>query len=211
MFTGLIEEIGKVKQIKKSSAGWKLLVSASKILSDLKEGDSVAVDGACLTVTEVGKDSFQVDLSLETLESTYFKELKLGKMVNLERALKLGERLGGHLLLGHIDALGKVRKLQFKNDFAWLTVEFPPPIRKYIVPKGSIGVNGVSLTVAKIDSSCFEVALIPLTLNRTNLSFLKIGDLVNLETDVLGKYVENLLNFNSEEKKSQLEKLFFEL
>lgn len=198
MFTGLIEELGKVKKIKKLGLNWQLAVEAAAVLDDLKAGDSIAVDGACLTVTEVNSSFFWVDASLETLESTYFKELKLGHLVNLERALKVGARLGGHFVLGHVDAVGKVKSLKKEKDFASLVVEFPLAIRKYLINKGSVAVNGVSLTIASIEGNKFKISLIPATLNNTNLSFLKKGDKVNIETDVLGKYVENFANLMGE-------------
>ncbi len=198
MFTGLIEGLGKVKKIKKLGLGWQLAIEAAAVLDDLKAGDSIAVDGACLTVTEVNSNSFWVDISSETLESTYFKELKIGSLVNLERALKVGARLGGHFVLGHVDAVGKVASLKKEKNFASLVIEFPLAIRKYLINKGSVAVNGVSLTIASIVGSKFKISLIPVTLNNTNLSFLKKGDKVNIETDVLGKYVENFANLMGE-------------
>lgn len=198
MFTGLIEELGKVKKIKKIGSGWQLTIEASLVLDDLKVGDSISVDGACLTVREVSPNSFWVDLSPETLEYTYFKSLKIGRLVNLERALKVGARLGGHFVLGHIDAVGEVKNYKKEKDFAWMDIKFPLAIRRYLVRKGSVAVNGVSLTIASVESNYFQIALIPLTLNQTNLSFLKIGDKVNIETDVLGKYLENFVNQRNE-------------
>ncbi len=194
MFTGLIEEVGKVQQIIKGSQGWKLTIKASAVLDELKEGDSIAVDGACLTVTRIEAGSFQVDLSLESLQATYFQNLKVGWPVNLERALKLGDRLGGHFLLGHVDGVGVVKNLRRMNDFAELTVDVPAALRSFLVNKGSVSVNGVSLTVAKQENKSFSAALIPVTLKRTNLSKLKPGDKVNIETDILGKYVKSFLN-----------------
>lgn len=193
MFTGLIEELGKVKEVKRGSDSWKLKIAASIVLDDLREGDSIAVDGACLTVCRLEKAGFEVDLSLESLEVTCFKELKEGKLVNLERPLKIGNRLGGHLLLGHIDAVGVVEDLKKKGKTALLTVKAPGEIMKYLVCKGSVGVNGVSLTISKLFDSSFAVALIPVTLKKTNLGFLKKGEKLNLEADILGKYVERML------------------
>ena len=206
MFTGLIEELGRVKEIKKKSEGWKLMIEASSVLDDLKEGDSIAVDGSCLTVTRLFLNGFEVDLSLETLKVTNFSYLKPGKMVNLERALKVGERLGGHILLGHIDAVGRVESFQKKKDFALLTVEYPEVIESYLAYKGSVGVNGVSLTISSLLDHSFSVTLIPLTLEKTNLSYLKRGELVNIETDILARYVGRLLEKSQEGKERKLKK-----
>ena len=210
MFTGLIEELGKVKKIKKLGSGWQLAIEARLILEGLKVGDSIAVDGACLTVAEANSNFFWVDVSLETLESTYFKDLKAGHLVNLERALMVGDRLGGHFVLGHVDAVGKVKSFRREKDFAWLAIEFPPSIQKYLIKKGSVAVNGVSLTIASLANNIFQIALVPLTLRRTNLSFLKKGDRVNIETDVLGKYVENFVMRSSDNQNSETKKRNFE-
>ncbi len=206
MFTGLIEELGRVKEIKKKSEGWKLMIEASSVLDDLKEGDSIAVDGTCLTITRLFPNGFEVDLSLESLKVTNFSYLKPGKMVNLERALKVGERLGGHILLGHIDAVGRVENFQKKKDFALLTIEYPGAIESYLAYKGSVGVNGVSLTISSLLNHSFSVTLIPLTLEKTNLSYLKRGDLVNIETDILARYVGRLLEKSQKRKEQKLKK-----
>lgn len=180
MFTGIVEETGFIK----SFDGHKLIVECSKVLENTQIGDSIAIDGCCQTVVAMNANSFSADVSSETLKIT--KGFKTGECVNLERALLPQTRMGGHIVQGHIDGTGK-----YLGD---MTFEVPKELDKYIVYKGSITVNGVSLTVSKNKNNTFSVAIIPHTLENTNLKYLKIGDLVNIETDILGRYVEKFLS-----------------
>ena len=194
MFTGIVEEIGFVKSFIKNSNGAKLVVCCHKILDGIKIGDSVAVNGVCTTVCEFNSDSFSVDLSDETLKVSVLANLKLNESLNLERALTLASRMGGHIVSGHIDCRGELINVKKLSDFYNLTFEIDKNYMKYVVYKGSITINGISLTVAKAGDNSFEVALIPHTYENTNLKKLKIGDFVNVETDMLGRYVEKLLS-----------------
>lgn len=180
MFTGIVEETGFIK----SFDGHKLIVECSKVLENTQIGDSIAIDGCCQTVVATSLNTFSADVSSETLKIT--KGFKTGECVNLERALLPQTRMGGHIVQGHIDGTGK-----YLGD---MTFEVPKELDKYIVYKGSITVNGVSLTVSKNQNNTFSVAIIPHTLENTNLKYLKIGDLVNIETDILGRYVEKFLS-----------------
>ena len=180
MFTGIVEETGFIK----SFDGHKLIVECSKVLENTQIGDSIAINGCCQTVVAMNANSFSADVSAETLKIT--KGFKTGECVNLERALLPQTRMGGHIVQGHIDGTGKY--------LGNMTFEVPKELDKYIVYKGSITVNGVSLTVSKNQNNTFSVAIIPHTLENTNLKYLKIGDLVNIETDILGRYVEKFLS-----------------
>lgn len=180
MFTGIIEEIGLIK----SFDGKKLVVECSKVLENTKIGDSIAIEGCCQTVVSMTENTFSANVSSETLNVT--KGFKSGEHVNLERALTPSSRMGGHIIQGHVDGIGK-----YLGD---MTFEIPKELDKYVVYKGSITVNGVSLTIAKNQNNTFSVAIIPHTLENTNLKNLKYGDLVNIETDILGRYVEKFLS-----------------
>ncbi len=194
MFTGLVEELGRIKKIMSTARSVRLTVGARQVLSDVKIGDSIAVNGACLTVVEYGAGYFTADVMPETVKQTGLKDLKLGSAVNLERTLRVGDRLGGHIVSGHIDGIGTVSALS-KDDIAViLTIESTPDVLKYIVKKGSIAVDGISLTVVDCTSKQFRVSLIPHTYAVTALAEKHVGSLVNLETDILGRYVEKLLH-----------------
>ncbi len=180
MFTGIVEEIGILKSINGST----ITVQCKKVLENTQLGDSIAINGCCQTVTSMTSDTFSANVSNETFRITNFKNMKTGDKVNLERALTPSTRMGGHIVQGHIDLVGKyLGEMRFEVDDS-----------KYIVYKGSITVNGVSLTVAKLDGNIFSVAIIPHTLENTNLKELRVGDLVNIETDILGRYVEKFLS-----------------
>jgi riboflavin synthase len=194
MFTGLIEEVGRIQQLKNGRGGTRLTVESAKLARELKRGDSVAVSGVCLTAVEVGEDSFVADLAQETIDRTSLSRLHQGALVNLELPVKGGARLGGHIVQGHVDGTGKVielEKLKGKDDY-WLRVLIPGDLVKYVVEKGSITVEGISLTVAKVERDEIAVAIIPHTYSATNLHSLRTGDSVNIEVDVLAKYAENL-------------------
>ncbi len=200
MFTGIIEEIGKIKTFNKNSNGAEIEIECSKVLNDTKIGDSISVNGTCQTVVEISNNSFKARISDETLKVTNFNSAKIGQAVNLERALTLSSRLGGHIVSGHIDRVGKFISKEKLTDFYNLCFEIPSEVDKYIVYKGSITINGISLTVASIKNNIVEVAIIPHTFENTNLCNLKEGDLVNIETDLLGKYVEKILSVNNNKK-----------
>lgn len=189
MFTGIIEEIGKVKSIVRQANSIELTVSAKKIMSDMHIGDSISTNGICLTVTTFNENSFTVDVMPETMMTTNFKNLKINDEVNLERALPVNGRLGGHIVSGHIDGVGTLIK-KYKDDKAIrMSFSASPSILELIVKKGSIAIDGISLTVTDVDSTSFSVSIIEHTQSETTLTSKKIGDTVNLENDVIGKYV----------------------
>ena len=194
MFTGIVEEIGIIKSYKSFQNGAEIEIECKTVLEDTKIGDSIAINGVCETVTEICQNSFKAKISDETLSVTAFNTLKSGIEVNLERALTLNSRIGGHIISGHVDCKGKCLNIEKLSDFYNLTFEIPKKNAKYVVYKGSIAVNGVSLTVANVDGIIFKIAIIPHTYQNTNLKNLKVGDFVNIETDILGKYVEKLLS-----------------
>lgn len=204
MFTGLIEEIGEIKSIEKGTKSARITIKAEKILEGTKLGDSIATNGVCLTVTEFNKSSFSVDVMAETIRSSNLGKLKPGSLVNLERALRVNDRLGGHIVSGHIDGVGTIIDFNKEENATWVSIGTTADILKYIVHKGSISIDGVSLTVAYVDENIFKVSIIPHTKDETTLLIKKIGDEVNLECDMLSKYVEKLLKYGepSKEKKS---------
>lgn len=193
MFTGLIEEIGKVQSIIKSTKSAKIIIKSSKVLEDVKLGDSICTNGVCLTVTSFDSEKFTVDVMAETMRRSNLKDLSLGVEVNLERALRVGDRLGGHIVSGHIDGVGQIKKYEQEDNAVWITIETSKELLKYIVEKGSIAIDGVSLTVAYVDENVFKVSIIPHTKDMTTLLRKKTGDVVNLECDVIGKYIEKFL------------------
>jgi riboflavin synthase len=195
MFTGIVEETGTVERAERRGELLSVDIAARSVLRDLAEGGSVAVDGCCLTAVSVTGTRFTCELGPETLARTAFlRRLRPGVLVNLERPVRLGDRMDGHLVQGHVDGIGRVRSLAREGDTAVLTVAPPPELQRYLVSKGSVTVDGVSLTVASLEPHGFTVALIPYTLGRTNLGDRREGDDVNLETDVVAKYVERLLS-----------------
>lgn len=193
MFTGIIEETGLIKSVAARTDAARIEVAARTVLADAKLGDSVAVNGVCLTVTSLTADSFSADVSAETLRRTSLRQARAGTRVNLERPLTPSSRLGGHIVQGHVDAIGEFVGARSEGDGWRVRVAFPPQLAHYIVEKGSITVDGISLTVAKLGPDWFEIAVIPHTWKVTNLSTLKRGDAVNLEVDIIAKYVERLL------------------
>jgi len=193
MFTGIIEEVGYINNRKNYSGGKVLEIAASKVLNDIQTGDSIAINGACLSVTELKQDRFEVQVSQETLHKTTLGNLHKNDPVNLERALRANDRLDGHIVQGHVDDTGKIIGKYKQGDNFILKIEIPTSLIPYIVTKGSIAIDGISLTVAEINDELIKIALIPITIEETNLENLKKGDEVNLETDVLARYVESLL------------------
>lgn len=194
MFTGIVEEVGAVERIEKGRHSAVLAISARRILEDLKIGDSVAVNGVCLTVTFLGAQGFTADVMHETLNRSSLAQLKSGSHVNLERAMPAAGRFGGHIVAGHVDGMGRIVQIERDDTAIWYTIQADPAILRYIVEKGSIAIDGVSLTVAKVAADSFAISAIPHTVQNTILSERRKGDLVNLENDMIGKYVEKLLN-----------------
>ncbi|MDO4271012.1 MAG: riboflavin synthase [Eubacteriales bacterium] len=193
MFTGLIEEVGAVERIERGPRGARLTVRAKAVLNGTKIGDSIAVNGVCLTVTDLTPSGFSADVMAETLRRSGLGGLTRGAAVNLERAMPADGRFGGHLVSGHIDGTGAVRSLRHEGNAVWVTVAAAPALTRYIVEKGSVAIDGISLTVAAVDGNGFSVSVIPHTGARTALLDRLPGDTVNLECDIIGKYVEKLL------------------
>ena len=193
MFTGIIEEIGKVEAVAKGSNSAVITIAAVKVLEDTKIGDSIAVNGVCLTVTSISGRKFSADVMAETLRRSSLGSLKHGSMVNLERAMAANGRFGGHIVAGHVDGTGKITEIRRDDNAVWYTIQASPQIMKYIVTKGSVTVDGISLTVAKVSETDFSISAIPHTVKITVLGERKEGDIVNLETDIIGKYVEKLI------------------
>ncbi len=193
MFTGLIEEIGTVKNIRKGNTSSQITIGAQKVMEDIKQGDSICTNGACLTVISYSIREFTVDVMAETMRRTNLNNLKSGSKVNLERALKLNDRLGGHLVSGHIDGTGIITELKKEDNSLWITIKADESVLKYIVFKGSVSIDGISLTVAEANNKQFKVSIIPHTTQETTLLSKKIGESINIECDLIGKYVEKFI------------------
>ena len=193
MFTGIIEEIGKVTQIQKGTHSAILQIQAKIVLEQLKIGDSVAVNGVCLTVTSISSHSFTADVMHETLNRSALSALTCGSSVNLERAMPANGRFDGHIVAGHVDGVGKIMQIRRDDNAVWFTIQANSSIMHYIVEKGSIAIDGISLTIASLSADSFCVSIIPHTAKVTTLGMRKIGDTVNLENDIIGKYVEKFL------------------
>ncbi len=195
MFTGIIEEKGSIKNITHGAKSAVLYIKADKIMSDVKIGDSVAVNGVCLTATKIMADGFTADVMAETLRRSSLGTLKAGDKVNLERAMSADGRFGGHIVSGHIDGTGTIKEYKREDNAIWVTIACGRNLLKYIAEKGSIAIDGISLTVAVVSDSYFKVSIIPHTAAETTLIDKKPGDSVNLENDIVGKYVEKLMSF----------------
>ncbi len=211
MFTGLVAELGTVTALKPLKQSYNISVKADKVLANLKIGDSIAVNGACLTVVKINGNEFTADVMPETVKLTNLRNLKNGDKVNLERTLRLCDGLDGHIVSGHVEGIGIIVSKKAEGIAEIVTIKTPPELLKYIIKKGSIAIDGISLTVTEVTDSSFSVSLIPHTAKETTLSFKKPGDEVNLETDIIGKYVEHLLNFKTSakaENKNNLTKTF---
>lgn len=196
MFTGITEHVGKIESLKTGADGGRLRISlagAPEIAKGMKLGDSISVNGCCLTIATFGKGRFSADLSGETLRRTAFREKKGGQPVNLERPLAAHSRLGGHFVQGHVDGVGQVVQLKPEGENVWLSIRVPEVLRRYVAEKGSIAIDGISLTVARWQDGVADIAIIPFTHEHTNVHAMVTGDLVNIETDILAKYVEGLL------------------
>ena len=195
MFTGIIEELGKVKTIERRGENARIVIEAKVVIEGTNHGDSIAVNGVCLTALDLQPDSFAADVSMETLARSTLGSLQTGTPVNLERSVTPATRLGGHIVQGHVDGRGELLTVKDHGESWTVRFGFPREIARYLVFKGSVAVEGISLTIAALADDYFEVAIIPKTWEVTNLSSLKVGDGVNLEVDVIGKYVERLLEF----------------
>ena len=193
MFTGIIEDIGIIANINKMSGRWEISLKTALQPATIKEGDSISVDGVCLTATKLSGNIFSVDVSLETLRLTTLKDKKTGQKVNLERAMSADGRFGGHLVTGHIDGIGTIANKRKEGDSVRLVIEVPPSLSRYIVGKGSIAIDGISLTVNEQRDNIFTVNIIPYTVSRTTIGEKNLRDTINIETDIIGKYVESFL------------------
>ncbi len=208
MFTGIVEEIGTMQSVQKGSNSAKLTIKASKVLTDTKLGDSINTNGVCLTVTRMDQHTFTVDVMHETLRSSNLGSLHNGSKVNLERAMQARDRFGGHIVSGHIDGIGTIKNIT-QDDIAYrVRIQTTPKIMRYIIAKGSIAIDGISLTVASLDDTSFSVSIIPHTKDETTLLSKKSGDTVNLENDIIGKYTEKLMQPYKDEKTSQIDEAF---
>lgn len=204
MFTGIIEELGKIVSLENHGSGAKIKVSAKIVTEDSNEGDSIAVNGVCLTAIDITQNSFSANVSPETLERSTLGSLSINASVNLERAVMPSTRLGGHIVQGHVDAKGKFLQAIQEGDFWTVRFSFPKELGQYLVYKGSISVEGISLTIANLTDDYFEIAVIPKTWELTNLSSLKSGDEVNLEVDIIAKYVERIMLYGKRKEKEEI-------
>ena len=207
MFTGLVAELGTVQRLARQGSSYHLTVGAKKVLTNLKIGDSVAVNGACLTVVRMDEGGFTADVMPETVRLTNIGSLQPGSKVNLERTLRLCDGLDGHIVSGHVEGLGTISEQRPEGIAVVVTIATPPELLKYIIKKGSIAIDGISLTVTEVTDTSFSVSLIPHTAKETTLGFKKVGDSVNLETDILGKYVERMLTWNKQTRAGKADTL----
>jgi riboflavin synthase len=200
MFTGIVEEVGKVLSIKKGSVSSKITFGGKRIFEDIHLGDSIAINGVCLTADTLTENSFTADIMAETLRRSSLGDLKVGSKVNMERAMPCNGRFGGHIVSGHVDATGTITNFKREENAVWITISAESKTLKYIIEKGSVALDGISLTVAYVDNSCFKVSIIPHTASETTLLSKSVGDRINIECDVVGKYIERFLSFNEDTK-----------
>lgn len=203
MFTGIVEEIGTIAGIQKGTKSAVLTIQAEKVFSDIHIGDSIALNGVCLTVTSFSGNTYTADVMNETLRRSSLGSLTIGSKVNLERAMAANGRFGGHIVSGHIDGTGTITKVEKDDNAIWYTIAAEENLMKYIVEKGSIAIDGISLTVAKRSDMDFAISMIPHTAKETVLSQKKPGDIVNLENDIVGKYIEQLMHYEKKEEKKE--------
>ena len=211
IFTGIIEELGVVKSIAINGASGCITIKAKKVLEGTQLGDSIAVNGTCLTVTSINSDGFSADVMAETVKRTSLSQVGKGDLVNLERAMILNGRFGGHIVSGHIDGTGTITKYTKEENAIWVTIKAPDEILDLIVEKGSICIDGISLTVATVSDQDFQVSIIPHTAKETTLIHKKVGSLVNLENDIVGKYIKKLMENNQEEQAKNASGLTMEM
>ena len=195
MFTGIIEELGKAKGIEQQDDAIRLTIECKKVLGDLKRGDSISCSGTCLTAIEIDENSFTADVMLETLKRSSLSEVKIGDVINLERAMNHDTRFGGHIVQGHVDGVGEIISRDKSENWDWVKIRIPADLMKYVVLKGSITIDGISLTVNEVGADHIAVSLIPETLTVTTLGYKNPGDQVNVEADVLAKHIERLLQY----------------
>lgn len=203
MFTGIVEEMGTIAGIQKGAKSAVLTIQAQKVFSDIHIGDSIALNGVCLTVTSFSGNTYTADVMNETLRRSSLGSLTIGSKVNLERAMAVNGRFGGHIVSGHIDGTGTITKVEKDDNAIWYTIAAEENLMKYIVEKGSIAIDGISLTVAKRSDMDFAISMIPHTAKETVLSQKKPGDIVNLENDIVGKYIEQLMHYEKKEEKKE--------
>ncbi|MBF0117942.1 MAG: riboflavin synthase [Desulfobacterales bacterium] len=210
MFTGIIEGLGIIKKIEPVSSGKRLGVSTDFILADAKIGESIAVNGVCLTAVTLSSNYFEADISPETIKTTIFSSIKVGDRINIERALKLSDRLSGHLVSGHVDGIGVIKERKNKGNAVIVSIMVEKHLSRYMVKKGSVAVDGISLTINNCDENDFDVSIIPHTAHLTTIGFKDIGSSVNIETDMIGKYIEKFTepHLNKEIKKSNIDMAF---
>lgn len=211
IFTGIIEELGVVKSIAINGASGCITIKAKKVLEGTQLGDSIAVNGTCPTVTSINSDGFSADVMAETVKRTSLSQVGKGDLVNLERAMILNGRFGGHIVSGHIDGTGTITKYTKEENAIWVTIKAPDEILDLIVEKGSICIDGISLTVATVSDQDFQVSIIPHTAKETTLIHKKVGSLVNLENDIVGKYIKKLMENNQEEQAKKASGLTMEM
>lgn len=204
MFTGIIEEVGIIKDIKRNSSSLSLTISANKVLEDIKLGDSICTNGVCLTVTDFSENFFTVDAIESTIRKTNLYNLNISSKVNLERALSFKDRVGGHIVQGHVDGIGKIINIRKEDMSRVYSIEAEENLLDKLVKQGSITISGVSLTISDLTKNYFEVSIIPHTLKETVINDLKLGDIVNLETDIVGKYIYKFLNKNNKTEKDSI-------
>lgn len=209
MFTGLIQEVGTIVSITPNTEGKEFLIRAPELISEIKIDDSVATNGVCLTATKIEGDAFRVQAIHVTLEKTSLGHLNVGSKVNLELSLRPMDRLGGHMVQGHVNALGKIKKIEKAGNNWEIEVSIPTELRKYMISEGSIALDGISLTIARLTDSSLTVAIIPHTLEKTSLSSKKVGDVLNIEVDMVAKYIENFLRFGKDKQNEEWARNFF--
>lgn len=210
MFTGLIQELGTIQSITQNAEGKEFVIKAPALIKDIQIDDSVATNGVCLTATKISGDTFKVQAIHMTLEKTSIGSLRPNDRVNLELSLRPQDRLGGHFVQGHVNALGKIKQIKTMGENWEIEVSFPKELRKYMISEGSIALDGISLTIARLTDESLTVAIIPHTLEKTTLSRKKVGDHLNIEVDMLAKYIENFLRFNKD-KNQEWAKNFFDV
>jgi len=209
MFTGLIQEVGTIESITQNAEGKEFIIRAPGLISEIAIDDSVATNGVCLTATKISGETFRVQAIHVTLEKSSLGHLKVGSKVNLELSLRPMDRLGGHMVQGHVNALGKIKKIEKIGNNWELEVSIPTELRKYMISEGSIALDGISLTIARLTDSSLTVAIIPHTLEKTSLSSKKVGDVLNLEVDMVAKYIENFLRFGKDKQNEEWARNFF--
>ena len=211
MFTGLIQEVGTIVSVVQNTEGKEFIIKATSLIKEIQIDDSVATNGCCLTATQIKGDTFKVQAVHMTLQKTSVGMLKNGDKVNLELSLRPNDRLGGHFVQGHVNAMGQIKQIKTTGENWEIEVSIPPELRKYMISEGSICLDGISLTIAKLTPSSLTVAIIPHTLEKTTLGTKKVGDHLNLEVDMIAKYIENFLRFDGNSKKEEWAKNFFDV